>query len=66
MKAKRCRASEQGGRASERGGRASEQGGGASEQGGREAVVRPYLSCTPARPLVLLAYACATYAAAPP
>ena len=52
MKAKRCRASEQGGRASERGGRASEQGGRASEQGGREAVVRPYLSCKPARPLV--------------
>ena len=47
MKAKRCRASEQGGRASERGGRAS-------EQGGREAVVRPYLSCKPARPLVTL------------
>ena len=35
-----------------RGSRASEQGGRASEQGGREAVVRPYLSCTPARPLV--------------
>ena len=47
MKAKRFRASEQGGRASEQGGRAS-------EQGGREAVVRPYLSCTPARPLVVV------------
>ena len=27
-----------------------------SEQGGREAVVRPYLSCTPARPLVTVWY----------